>query len=297
MSRSRTILSRLLLTFAALLAIAALLAGWVRGQLLDPQRYVETSAEVLAEPTVQQATASYLAEQLTRSAIADARISEGIAPSVRNRARVAASERLRDRAERAAVRVLSSSSFQRLWREANAASYRQLRRAVEDDRRGALVLDLRPLLGSLALQLGLDGRPVANLPERDGVVRILSAEEVDQVRGAANALRLAARGLALFTFLAVLAGVAVAPSRMVGVRDAGAALLFAGGAVLVVRQFVGGTAIDAFVTDVSIRPAGQQAWWIVTGHLRDLARGTAGLGALLLLGGALVHRRAPVAPR
>lgn len=295
-SRRRLVLSRLLLVLATILTILALLAGWVRGQLLDEQRYVETSVAVLADARVQAATAAYLADQLVAAPALEAALIErlpGRTKAVAGRASTAAERAT----ERAALGALSSRAFQMLWREANAVTFRQLRRAIEDGDRGALVLDLRPLLSKLAAQLGLEGRTVANLPERAGLIRILSAEEVDDVRGATHALQVAATALAIAAVLALLAGMLLSPTRASGIAGAGVAVVVAGAAVLLVRVLVGGALIDGIVTDGSIATAGKRAWWILTDYLATLA-GTAILaGVVLLAGGWIVRRRASVVPR
>lgn len=296
MSRRRTVLARVLFAVAAVLSVLALLAGWVRGQVLDEQRYVDTSAAVLADGQVRSATAAYLADQLVEVPGIEAQLAQRL-PGITKAAAAPATARIRDATERAASKALSSSAFQTLWREANAASYRQLRRAIEDGQRGALVLDLRPLLSKLAVQVGLEGRTIANLPERAGVIRILTADEVDDVRRAARALQLTAWALALAALLALAGGAFTAPSRAAALRGAGLALLIAGIVVLITRRLVGGALIDEVVTDGSVATAGKQTWWILTERLADLSAAMAAVGALLIIGGWVARRRGPRSPR
>lgn len=66
MSAGRIVSSRLLLVVASVLSVLALLAGWVRGQVLNQERYVDTATAVLAEPAVRAATADYLAGSWSR---------------------------------------------------------------------------------------------------------------------------------------------------------------------------------------------------------------------------------------
>lgn len=131
-----------------------------------------------------------------------------------------------------------------LWREVNAETYRQLRRAVLDGRRRALELDLTPLLARLAVRAGLDRQVAARLPASRGTVQLLSADQVGQVADAARALRLAAWGLAIGAILAAVRGAALAPGRAAGLRGVGWAWLVAGAAVLVARQLIGARWID-----------------------------------------------------
>lgn len=285
----RTVFARLLHVAAALLTVLALLAGWVRGQLLDGDRYVATSTAVLAEPVVQQVTASYLADALaTAPGVQDALRQRlpGRAESLADPLAGAAGGAI----ERAALRALSSGAFQELWRDANALTYRQLERAVRDGDRRAIVLDLRPLLARLSTRMGLGAGVVARLPEGQGVVRILSPEEVAQVADAAGALRAGALLLGALALLALVGGALLAPTRAGGLLGAGAALLVAGVLVLIARRLIGDVVIDDLTADGSIASAGRASWWIVTDHLADLARGTGFVGALLLVAGWIAGR-------
>lgn len=296
MPRRRIIASRMLLAIGAVLSILALLAGWVRGQLLDEQRYVETSVAVLADREVRSATAEYLADQLVAVPALEAQLAQRL-PSVAKLAAGPAKRRVSDAAELAAERALSSRAFQRLWREANVRSYRQLRRAIEDGDRGALVLDLRPLLSKLAVQLGLEGRTIANLPERAGVIRILSADEVDDVRVAARALQVTAWALAAAALLTLIGGAMLAPSLAAGARGVGIALLVAAVALWALRWVGRDLLIDEVVADASVARAGKHVWSILTEHLVELAGIAAAIGALAFAGGSLARRRAPAPPR
>jgi hypothetical protein len=296
MPRRRIIASRMLLAIGAALSILALLAGWVRGQLLDEQRYVETSVAVLADREVRSATAEYLADQLVAVPALEAQLAQRL-PSVAKLAAGPAKRRVGDAAQLAAERALSSTAFQRLWREANARSYRQLRTAIEEGDRGALVLDLRPLLSKLAVQLGLEGRTIANLPERAGVIRILSADEVDDVRVAARALQVTAWALAAAALLSLLGGAMLAPSLAAGVRGVGIALLVAAVALWALRWLGRDLLIDEVVADASVARAGKHVWSILTEHLVELAGIVGAIGVLAFAGGSLARRRAPVPPR
>jgi hypothetical protein len=296
----RTLLSRLLLVLAGVLTVLALLAGWVRGQLLDGDRYVATSTAVLAEPVVQQATAAYLADALMTAPGLQQALSERLPGPTKPLAGPLTGV-VGDAAERGARRALGSGAFQRLWREANALTYRQLERAVKEGDRRAIVLDLRPMLGRLATRLGFGGRVVASLPEGQGVIRILSPEDVSKVGDAARALRASAFVLSTLALLALIGGALLAPTRASGLFGAGAALLVASVLVLAARRTVGNAVIDDLTADGSIATAGRTSWWILTAYLADIAGGVALLGAILLgagwLGGpsrAAARVRAPL---
>jgi hypothetical protein len=277
----------MLFAIAAVLTVLAIAATWVRGQLLDGTRYVDTTSEVLAAPAVQRATAAFLADELMTA--------PGLQPALQARlpgpAKALAGPLtglVGDAADRGARRALSSGAFQQAWRHANTLTWRQVAAIVRGERAGgAIVIDLRPMVGQLATRVGFGSRVVATLPEGRGIIRVLSADEVQQVRGAVHALRAATFIVTVLALLALAGGIALAPTRAAGAAGAGATLLVAGALVLVARRIVGPSLIADLSADSATAQAGQAAWWIFTAFLADVAGSVAMLGGLVLAGGWL----------
>lgn len=282
MGRER--LSAVLSVLSATLAVVALLATWVRTEALDTDRWTTTSTTILANSDVQQATASYLADQLTVPGTVD-RLRERL-PSRLQPLAGPLTGQLGDVTERTTLRALKAARFQRLWEQANRLAHQQLVAVIDagEDKQRAIVLDLRPLLGRIAQRTGFGLRP---LGQGRGVITVLDAEEIGQVQAAGRTLRKLAYLATVLALLALAATIAVAGDRRRGVVRAAAALLFAGVLVLVLRR--AGIAIG---TDALAEPAGEAApratLTIATHLLANLAWMVILLGALSLAGAWLL---------
>ena len=288
MSRRRSFSSRFLLVLGVLLAVLAILGAWVKAQLLDTQRFVDTSAQVLAQAPVQRATAAYLADVVAGAPGIDAALQSALPPQAQ---RLAAPLKgiVAEAADRGAQRALQSNAFQELWRRSNLLMHRQFARIANGELKGhrALVIDLRPMAGRLATRIGFGERVVSTLPQDRTVIRVLSADDVDSIRSAVRILRATTFLLAFLSIAALLGSAFLAPTRPGGFAAAGAGLLIAGLLVLVARRVIGNGVIDHITGGGTDAAAGQSTWWILTAFLADVAGAVALLGALILAGGWL----------
>ncbi len=288
-------ISAVLAVLTALLTVLALVSTWVRTEALDTDQWTKTSSTVLASPAVQQATAAYLADQLTAPGTVQA-LQERL-PGLLKPLAGPLTGQLGEVAERVTLRALRTREFQRLWEAANRLAHRQLVRIIDGGSRTrrAVVLDLRPMLGRIAARTGFGLSPLA--ADR-AVVTILDADEVGQVQTAGATLRKLAFISTLLALLCLVATVAVAVDRRRGAVRAASAILFAGVLVLVLRR-IGITA----GADALAGPAGEAApratLRIATQLLTDLSWMVVVLGAVTLAAAWLIGpgRRAEVVRR
>lgn len=277
-------ISAVLAVLTALLTVLALVSTWVRTEALDTDQWTKTSSTVLASPAVQQATASYLADQLTAPGTVEA--IEQHLPRLLKPLAGPLTGQLGEVTEKVTLRALRTREFQRLWEAANRLAHRQFVRVIEGgpNMRRAVVLDLRPMLGRIAARTGFG---LAPLGADRAVVTILDADEVGQVQTAGTTLRKLAFISTLLALLCLVGTVAVSVDRRRGGVRVASAILFAGVLVLVLRR-IGITA----GADALAGPAGEAApratLRIATDLLTDLSWMVVVLGAVALVASWLI---------
>jgi hypothetical protein len=287
-SHRHTVLVRVCLGLGTLLAIVAILAVWANRQLLNADRWAETSSAVLADPTVKAQVADYLVDQLYVNVDVAGELRSALPPRLAPLAGPVAGG-LRQVATRTTLTLLGRPRVEQAWKEANRLTAQQFINIAEGrsgaitTRGNAVVLDLRVVLAQLVKRLGLPGRRVDQLPPNAGAVTVLRSDQVTALQDIVSGLK----GLALVLPILALGLLAGAVGLAGGHRRrtlmwAGIDLIGAGVVVLLIRSLLGGYVVDALAGDTTVRPAAQAAWDIGTTLLRDTAQ-AAIIGALPLL--------------
>ena len=282
---TRDLLSRILLAVGCVMVLVALLATWVRAQALDTNRWVDTSSAILADPHVQAATASYLADQISSSPGVTDAIRGALPPKLAPIAG-AATGLLGEAAQKAAQRALASGVFQESWRRSQRITHRQLVALINGRTIAgrAVILDLRPMLGLLAERVGLGPKAVAGLPRDRGRFVVMTQDQVDQVQRAGRLLRSATWWASVLS-LALLAGaVATARDRRRALLAAGVGLVITSLLLLAVQRVGIAVTITALTKDGPGAEAGRATLHIATALLAHLAWTVATLGGLLAFG-------------
>ena len=122
---------------------------------------------------------------------------------------------------RAAVRILSSDEFQKVWVEANRRAHSQLDKALTGEgtlqtRNGKVVLDLSAIVESVRLQLKergigiFDRIPIDNLAIQ---LNIIDAKQIDNARSATKLLNQLSWALPIVSLLCLGGGLALSSNR------------------------------------------------------------------------------------
>ncbi|HEY2572317.1 MAG TPA: SHOCT domain-containing protein [Solirubrobacteraceae bacterium] len=290
-SRSRRSLVTATIVVATIITILGMFALWADRLILNPERWSETSTQLLADPNVRNATSVYLVDQLY--ARVDVR---GVVRSSLPKQFAALAGPVSGALQNAAVGVVSSALehpvVQRLWRTANRNADEALVSVITGNRgpiavsNGAVKLDLAAVLRNVAADLGVPQSAINKLPPSIGDVTVVKSSELDVVQTGGRALH----GLALlFAILApVLYALAVILAR--GFRRrvlmrVGGSILFAGVIVFLGRTLLVNHLANAVVQDPSLRPAASSILKIATGPLSEIAGACVLVGGVLWLGG------------
>lgn len=294
-----------LMAGAVLLLLAAVIAGWMRVQLLDTDTWVETSRESLAEPDVSSAVSRYAVDQLftytePQNLVRDAappRLAPLVGP---------ATGALREAAYTAADRAMESEQLNQVWAEANRAAHERLVKVVEGD--GEIVretpeglrLDVRPLMLAVAQRLGLEGKLIARIPESVTLIEPPNSAGLERSLETLRRLDRAAPLLAILAFVLLIAAVAVAPrgSRRSMVLVWGVSTLFAGILLGILRSSGSGMLAESMTDQPSWRDAIEAVYANATELLRLAARSMVLVGLVTIAGAWYVgESRGAVAAR
>lgn len=308
--RRTTRTARAVLVLATLVATLSLLATWARQQLLNTDRWTQTSTELLQRAEIRAELAAFLTDQLFAEADVQAQIAGRLPEELRPLA-PAATAGARRLVQDVADQALQRPAIQAVWEDANRESHRELVRILEGGgdavttRDGVVVLRLRGVLTRIARQIGLPDAAIARIPRVAGDIEVLSSRELALAQDVATLLKAAAVALGVLTVaLLALAVWLAAGSRRRMLARVGLGLITSGVLALLARGMAGQVVVDTLAPSASIRPAAGAAWDVGTSLLVTLCWQAVVLGLLLVLASALagasptaITTRRKLAPR
>ena len=178
-----------------------------------------------------------------------------------------------------------------MWVELTTRTQRQLVRLLDDDTTfiqtegGAVVLDLRPIVIELGDQVAVIGKVAERLPESTGRITIIEKSQLETAQSATKLLRTVADWMWLVALaVAALAIWLARGRRRIELRALAIGLVVVGLLLLAVRRFAGDYLVDQVVKDDAVKPAGHDAWSILTQVLADRAWVWIILGLVTLVG-------------
>jgi hypothetical protein len=287
-------LVRSLIGVATLLGIVAIFAVWANRQLLDTSYWTTTNAKLIESPPIKEAVSVYLTEQLYANVDVAGELGKELPSELKPLAAPAAGA-LKDVVQKGINLLLERPRVQELWGKANQVTHAEFVRLIENKGSvvklpggGAVVLDLRPMLGEVAQKVGAPTSLVNKIPPKVAQLRIVTSKQLNTMQNAVNLLR----SLALVLPLLVVAMFALAVYLARGRRRqtliaVGSAFIGAGLVVLVARGIIGHKVVNSLATTEAIRPAAQAAWSIGTSVLADVAWATVFIGVPVILAGLL----------
>jgi hypothetical protein len=287
-------LVRSLIGLATVLGIVAIFAVWANRQLLDTGYWTSTNTKLIESPPIREAVSGYLTEQLYANIDVAGQLKQGLPSELQPLAAPAAGA-LRDVVQKGIDLLLERPRVQELWREANQVTHAQFVRLIENKGSvvklpggGAVVLDLRPMLGEVAQKVGASPTIVNKIPPKVAQLRIVTSSQLKTMQNAVNLLRSLALVLPLLVVALFALSVYLARGRRRQTLIAvGAAFVGAGLVVVVARGIIGHKVVDSLATTEAVRPAAQAAWSIGTSVLADVAWASVFIGVPVILAGLL----------
>lgn len=285
---------RVILLVATVLSVAGILAVWANRQLLDTGYWTRTSTKLLENRAIQDELSSYLTEQLYANVDLAGELRSGLPKQLKPLAGPAAGG-LRTVIEEGILAALQTSHVQGLWRSASEVSHKQFVNLIENrgtvvrtPGRGAVVLDLRPIVANVAARFGTPPEVIAKLQDSVGRITILRSKTLETMQGTARGLRALAIVLPVLVLLLLALAVGLSSGRRSrALLAVGILGILSGAIALIVRSVAGAQVVGALVKTESVRPAANATWSIATSVLVEVAVATVFIGALVSLAGLL----------
>jgi hypothetical protein len=287
-------LVRSLIGVATVLGIVAIFAVWANRQLLDTGYWTSTNTKLIESPPIREAVSGYLTDQLYANVDVAGELKKGLPSELKPLAAPAAGA-LKDVVQKGINLLLERPRVQELWRKANQVTHAEFVRLIENKGSvvklpggGAVVLDLRPMLGEVAEKVGTSSTIVNKIPPKVAQLRIVTSKQLNTMQNAVNLLRSLALILPLLAVALFALSVYLARGRRRQTLIAvGAAFIGAGLVVVVARGIIGQKVVNSLATTEAVRPAAQAAWSIGTSVLADVAWATVFIGVPVILAGLL----------
>jgi hypothetical protein len=292
--RRHTVWVYLLIVLGAVILLVTTVGVWVDRQVLDTDNWVDTSDELLADPEIRSAIATFVVGELYANVDVAEQLNGLLPGDFSGLAGVLATS-LRAPATEAVDRLLATPQAAEVWSQANRRAHETMVNILEnetvpavDTANGTVTLDLRQLVITLADTFGLPGAVVQNIPEDAGKVTIIESQELENLQTAVTIVQWAS--VLLFILILVIYAGAIALARgwrREATRAVGISVFIVGLLVTAGLRFGGDILIDSVVKNKENSNVADAVWKIGSELLRDLGVNLIVIGLVLFLGAVL----------
>lgn len=299
LSRTRRIVVWVLVVLATVLALVSILTTWVNRQMLDNAAWNRATTQVIQDPKVQSALATYTINQLYSNVNVGQALSERLPSNLKRFGPVLAGA-LEQPATQGVERLLTRPRVQQLFINASTIAHQKLVNVLEDKTgygistgNGVVTLNIHQMVVEIGTELGIPADALAKLPAKAGNVTLMKSDQLSAAQNGVQAVRVLSAWLLVGVL--VLYGVALwlaRGARRTTLRNEGIGLAIVGLLVLVIRTLLGNYIVSSLASP-GYQPATHRLFLIGTSILGQI-------GAAALLYGIVVTLAAvfagPTAP-
>jgi hypothetical protein len=287
------LLARGLVVLASIVLVIAVLATWIRSQILDTNGWTQTSVRMLQNEQIREVISNDLSERLLSVVDVQDLASEKL-PSGLARLAPALSTAAAQIVPQAVDRALSLPAVQVLWAQANRIAHARVIELLDGGGKtlstsgGAVTLNIEALLDRIGQRLGVGQDVGAKLPADRRTVVLLRSNQLRAAQDVVKGLRDLSFVLPVLVALMYAAALALAAGRRRRVLlEMGAGILAAALVTLVLRRWVESYVVNSLVRNEGTRPAAREILQIATSGWRERALWLLVTGALVLFAGWL----------
>jgi len=279
-----------LVVLASVIALISILTTWTKRQMLDNAAWNRATTQIVQDPKVQAALATYTVDQLYENVDVGKALSERLPPNLKRLGPPLAGA-LAQPATQGVTALLGRPRVEKLFINASAIAHEKLVNVLEDKTGkgistgdGVVTLNLHQLILELGTQLGLPQDALAKLPANAGTVTLMKSDQLSAVQNGVQAVRT----LSAWLLVAVLAlyGLAIwlaRGARRATLRNSGIGLALVGLLVLVIRHLLGNYLVDSLASP-GYQPATHRLYLIGTSILGQIGAAALLYGVIAVLG-------------
>jgi hypothetical protein len=285
--------ARGLVVLGSIVLVIAVLATWIRSQIIDTNDWTQTSVRLLQNEQVREVIANDLSERLLSVVdvqdLAAEKLPPGLAP-LAPALSTAAAQIVPDAIDRA----LALPAVQALWAQANREAHARVIELLDGGGKtlstsgGAVTLNVETLLDEIGQRLGVGQDVGAKLPANRRTVVLLRSKQLRAAQDVVKGLRDLSFVLPALVALLYAGALALAVGRRRRVLlEIGAGILAAALVALVMRRWVESYVVNELVRNEGARPAVREILEIATAGWRERALWLLVTGMLALFAGWL----------
>ena len=269
--------ARVLVVLASVLVVFAIMATWIRAQIIDTNGWTQTSVRLLQNEKVRELVADDLSERLLSVVNVQNLASEKLPKELRPLAPVlstAASQVV----PQAIDRALQVPAVQELWGRANHVTHEQVIQILNGGGKvlstsgGVVSINLETLVDQLGERLGVGSEVGAKLPANRRRLVLLRSSQLSLAQNGVKAMRGLSFVLPLLVVLMYLGALALAPGyRRRVLIEIGVGIIAGALVALVLRRWVESYVVSNLVQNEGVRPAMREVLDIATAGWRSRA--------------------------
>ncbi len=277
------------MVLASISLFLAFLTLWADRQILDSQQWTDTSTEVIEEPVVRNALATYLVDQLFDEINVEQELKNQL-PNDWDVLASPATSAMHSLALSAAKQALAQPAVQAAWKQANLLTHEQLIAILEggndkvSTENGVVTINGKLILSDVARQVGLSQSLVDKIPAGAGNFEVWRSNDLAAAQNAykiSKDLRWVFAGLAALLFIVAIW--LAAGRRRRAVTWMGVSFISVGLLVLIAVSLAKTPAVNGLAQTASVKPAVAEIYTTVTELLKTMARSIIFTGVLVVL--------------
>ncbi|HEY1688997.1 MAG TPA: hypothetical protein VGF95_09060 [Solirubrobacteraceae bacterium] len=266
-----------LVALGSIVLLLAILATWIRAQVLDTNGWTQTSVRLLSNAQVRSALAGGLSERLLDAVDVEGVAAEELPPKLAKLA-PALSAATAAALPRAVDRTLALPAVQTLWAHANRRAHERVLELLEgggsvlSTSRGVVEIDLEELLSRVGRRVGVGSEAGAKLPPSRRQIVLLKSRQLRLAQDAVKALRDLSFILPLLAALLYLGALLLGRgARRQALLEIGIGVFFTALLSLLLRRWIESYVVDGLIVNEANRPAVGAIIEIATSGWRDRA--------------------------
>lgn len=299
LSRKRRIVVWTLVVLASIIALIAIMTTWVKRQMLDNTAWRNATTQIVQDPKVQSAIATYTINQLYQNINVGQALSDRLPPNLKRLGPPLAGA-LEQPATQGVALLLQRPRVQKLFVNASSIAQQKLVNVLENKTgygistgSGVVTLDVHQMVVEVGTELGLPQDALAKLPATAGNITLMKSDQLSAAQAGVQAVRTLSGWLLVAVF--VLYGLAIwlaRGARRATLRNAGIGLALVGLLVLVIRTLLANYITDSLASP-GYEPATHRLFLIGTAILSQIGAATLLYGAIAALGAVFAGPTAP----